>query len=392
MKRLVKQGLLLPAVVVLLFLRTVRRFVTVRLFVCNSSFLGHIALEPDTYLSSASPDAVKKVIDVWSFGSRTVQANSVLVDLWRMKVTVWPSWIVDRLIRAGEVVPALSLEVIPGDIFGSHLWDASGPHLEIPEDMARRCATNLSGIGISSEARICCLIVRDDGYWSNDNQFNLSGEPRNRSISEFEEAARVIADAGYWVVRMGERVKGSLDVDHARVFDYANSSIQSKEMDVYLLSRCSFAFSSLTGPAAVALAFRRPVYYFDVTLIMQCFHGSQLVSWNPSEFVELSSGRVLSLRHVFERGISSFRTMSDFDSAGVAIRNHDASGLARFAADAVAVSGGFWKGDLLLSAQQRAAQERLVRLCNQSGVETHAVKSVLSQCWLDDHPSDLDKQ
>jgi putative glycosyltransferase (TIGR04372 family) len=391
-KLIVKRVLLLPALIALLLLRTVRRYVTVRLFVCNSSFLGHIALEPDTYLSSVSSHAAKRVIDVWSFGSRTVQANSVLVDLWRMKITVWPSWIVDRLIRAGEVFPALSLEVIPGDIFGSHLWDTSGPHLEIPGDVATRCAATLSGIGISSEARICCLIVRDDGYWSNDNQFNLSGEPRNRSISEFEVAARVIADAGYWVVRMGERVKGSLDVDHARVFDYANSSIQSKEMDIYLLSRCSFAFSSLTGPAAVALAFRRPVYYFDVTLIMQCFHGSQLVSWNPSEFIELASGRVLSLSQVMDDGIASFRTMNDFDSAGIAIRNHDASVLARFAAEAVAVSRGFWNGDMVLSAQQREAQKSLVRLCNQSGVESHAVKSVLSQCWLDDHPSDLGKQ
>lgn len=390
MRRLIKRLLLLPAVLVLFILRSLDRIVTVRLFVCNSSFLGHIALEPDTYLSSTGSRNSKKTLDVWSFGSRAVQANPVLVDLWRSQITIWPSWIVDRLIRAGEVIPALSLEVIPGDIFGSHLWDASGPHLKIPEDMAKRCTAALDGAGIPGDARICCLIVRDDGYWSNDDRFNLSGEPRNRSITEFEEAARVIADTGFWVVRMGERVRGSLNVDHPRVFDYANSPLQSKEMDVYLLSKCDFAFSSLTGPAAVSLAFRRPVYYFDVTLIMQCFHGSRLVSWNPSNFVNMSTGLVLSLGEVFEEGIATFSTMSDFETAGIAIKNHGAVDLAHFAHDAVAMANEFRDGDVVLSVQQQSAQLSLGRMCAMYLGGRTAMKSVLSQHWLDNHPRDLD--
>ncbi len=383
MKLIVKRVLLLPALIALLLLRTVRRYVTLRLFVCNSSFLGHIALEPDTYLSSNGSRRSKRTFDVWSFGSRAVQANPVLVDLWRGVITIWPSWIVDRIIRAGEVFPALSLEVIPGDIFGSHLWDVSGPHLKIPDDMAKRCTALLEDAGIPGEARICCLIVRDDGYWSNDNRFNLSGEPRNRSITEFEEAAQVIADAGFWVVRMGERVRGSLNVDYPRVFDYANSPLQSKEMDVYLLSKCDFAFSSLTGPAAVALAFRRPVYYFDVTLIMQCFHGSRLVSWNPSDFVELSTNRVLELGEVFDRGIAWFRKKGDFTIAGVAIRNSDSQLLAEYAKEAMQFVESFQSRESLNTEQQLRVQISLANLMAKHGEQVRRVSSVLSSLWLE---------
>jgi putative glycosyltransferase (TIGR04372 family) len=383
MKRLVKFLLLPPAFTTLIVFRLVRRFVSVRLYVCNSSFLGHVALEPDTYLSASTSGRFPRTIDVWSFGSRSVQANHVLVDLWRQRLTVWPSWIVDRLIHAGEIVKSLRLEVIPGDIFGSHRWDDTGPFLVIPESMESRCLVALRELGIPDDAPICCLIVRDDGYWSNEDQYNLSGEPRNRSIDEFELSAKVIAEDGYWVFRMGERVKGALRVDHPRVFDYGNSALQSKEMDIYLLSRCSFAFSSLTGPAAVALAFRRPVFYFDVTLIMQCFHGSKLISWNPSNFVEVETGRVLGLEEIFNRGIAWFRTAQDFRSAGIKINNHNHATLAIFARDAIRFSHDFWSETSSLDVQQLAAQITLTKLMAEESCKYQYCSSVLSRAWLE---------
>jgi putative glycosyltransferase (TIGR04372 family) len=348
--------------------------------------LGHVALEPDTYLSARVHVEPTRKLDIWSFGSRSVQANHVLVDLWRPHLTVWPSWMVDRLIHAGEIVKALQLEVIPGDIFGSHRWDETGPFLRIPLAMETRCVTKLRQLGVPEDARICCLIVRDDGYWSNDNKFNLSGEPRNRSIEEFETAARVIAESGFWVFRMGERVRGTLAVNHPQVFDYANSSIQSKEMDVFLLSRCSFAFSSLTGPAAVALAFRRPVYYFDVTLLMQCFHGSRLVAWNPADIIESSTGKTMSLADAFQTGVAWFRTMDEFKAAGVTFRNSDAQELGVLAREAVDWSSKQFDGVDRLSAGQRDVQQTLTVLMRDDRGRGVPVRSVLSQHWLDNHP------
>lgn len=383
MKRMIKRSMLPFAVIALAVLRCVRPLIRVRLFVCNSVFLGHIALEPDTYLSEPRTLIQKRTHDVWTFGSRATQANPVLTGLWQDNVTIWPSWIVDRLIRAGEIVPSLGLQVIPGGIFGSQYWDRSGPHLKVPQEMRDRCERLLEEVGVRNGEPICCLVVRDDGYWSNTDKSNLSGEPRNRSINDFGVAAEVLADAGYWVFRMGERVKGFIPTKHPRVFDYANSNIWSKEMDIYLMSRCSFAFSSLTGPAAVALAFRRPVFYFDVTLMMQCFHGSKLVSWNPSQFIDNRSGRQLGMAEVFERGVPLFRTMDDFTKAGISIRNHNEIELGELARDAVVFAEGYWSGRLTTNPQQRAFQSLFADLMLSQFGERHTFKSWPSPWWLD---------
>jgi putative glycosyltransferase (TIGR04372 family) len=139
----------------------------------------------------------------------------------------------------------------------------------------------------------------------------------NFDFSNFEEAAIALVSMGYQVVRMGAGTEKPLQFVNTDVFDYAVSDFRNEFMDVYIAGTCEFAISTQTGPDAVCLAFRRPVYYVDVTRFSQFFFGTQIAYWNPAQFY--LNGRRLSLKQIFENQIFWIKNPDEFLEMGIDI-------------------------------------------------------------------------
>lgn len=137
----------------------------------------------------------------------------------------------------------------------------------------------LAALGIPMEAKIVCLMVRDNGYlkqhirgidWSYHNF-------RNADISHYQRAAEYLAERGYYVVRMGKHVEKKFAVDHPHVIDYANHPLRSDFLDIYLCAHCHFFISTCTGIDGVARIFRRPGVFTNIVL------PGELPTWYPSQ-------------------------------------------------------------------------------------------------------------
>ena len=324
-RRVAKSLLLVLATLILVVLKLISPVVKFRLCVMAFHRFGHLALEPEQMLSNREIDSASRstrnpfpfVIDIWSLGPKRLQANRYLAKKWKLRIATMPSWMVNALFQAGTKVPALQLEAPKLSIYGpNNALDKCPPHLSFSNQEVLRARRDLSRMGIDSDKPFVCLVVRDGGHYASRGESESSGYYLlNYDVSDFELAARVLADNGYQVIRMGAGSEKPLSLQHPNVFDYAKSEHRSAFLDVFIAGNCSFAISTQTGPDCVSLVFRRPVCYIDIARYSQFFLGTSIAVWNPT--VLMKNGNRMSLQQVMDSGIALFKNPNDFERNGI---------------------------------------------------------------------------
>ena len=299
----------LPVLLVLKLLSPIVRF---RIFVSGSHRFGHLALEPEIYLSQLEKGSLPRFVDLWSLGRQNRQSNKYLAAKWSDVIHVCPSWLIGSLQRSGKRFPQLALEDPKLSIHGpNNALDKSAPHLTFNEAEHHQGREQLMKMGIDPYKPIVCLIIRDASHYQSRGEKESAGYSfLNFDISSFEETALALAGLGYQVVRMGAGTEKPFAVDAPGIFDYAKSEFRSEFLDVYIAGTCTFAISTQTGPDAVCLAFRRPVCYVDVTRFSQFFFGTQIAFWNPAQ-IHLNGSR-LSLKQILDSPVFWLKDPDDF--------------------------------------------------------------------------------
>ena len=165
------------------------------------------------------------VIDIWSLGPKRLQANRYLAKKWKLRIATMPSWIVNALFQACTKFPALQLDTPKLSIYGpNNALDKCPPHLSFTIQEVLRAQRDLSVMGVDPTRPFVCLVVRDGGHYASRGESESSGyQLLNYDVSDFELAARVLADNGYQVIRMGAGSEKPLSLQHPNVFDYAKS-------------------------------------------------------------------------------------------------------------------------------------------------------------------------
>ena len=337
-RSLIRQALLLPALLVLLCFRLVRPLVEFRIVVVGFHRFGHLALEPEMYLSQFRRSSSRRVVvNLWSFGNPSNQTNRFLASLWIRRVCVLPSWVIDALVRAGRICKPIACNRPSLSIHGpENGLDVSLPSLMLDTSHKLKGFRQLESMGVDPLRPYVCLIIRDSSHYASLGLLESPGySVLNFDVETFHLTAAGLADAGFQVLRMGAGSERPLVLDHPGVVDYAKSPMRNEFLDVYIAATCSFAVSTQTGPDAVCLAFRRPVYYVDVTRFSQFFFGTRLATWNPTTIFE--NGKRLSLREIVRHDLFWLEDPDAFLRSGVVFQRSSPKDLARMALGYAAV-------------------------------------------------------
>jgi len=275
--------------VFLLLLTLFRNVLRLQVILVGFHKYGHLALEPDLMLVQL--DDLKRrnvrrfpiLIPVWSLGPKKLRANSVLADLWKQRLLVLPSWLIDVLVSVSKRFEFLSVDIPTTSIHAPAYrhTTSSGP-LQLSVQQNQDGRSGLIEIGIDPNRPFACLVVRDGGHYADPSgPENPAYEFRNYDIDDFSDLAVALIERGYQVVRLGAGKEKPFSMKCEGLFDYATSEFRNELLDVYLAANCAFAVSTQTGPDAVCLLFRRPVCYIDIPVFSQMFFGSGLAVWNP---------------------------------------------------------------------------------------------------------------
>ena len=133
---------------------------------------------------------------------------------------------------------------------------------------------------ITGDAKIICLMVRDDQYLRNSehfrNRLNEYHSYRDTNITSYERAIRYLINKNYVVVRMGKDMKTRVNICHPNFIDYAFDPEKSELLDIWLFSKATGVIGTGTGPDVFGNVCRIPVLYLNFLplLPIHSFHDT----------------------------------------------------------------------------------------------------------------------
>jgi putative glycosyltransferase (TIGR04372 family) len=199
-----------------------------------------------------------------------------------------------------------------------NLLDRFPPHLKFTPKEEVRGAAGLRALGIPHDARFVCLTVRDSAYldvhlrgdWSYHNY-------RDSDIQNYILAAEELADRGYYVIRMGAKVREAIKTVNPRIIDYATNGMRSDFMDVYLGAKCEFCISTGMGLDTLPEIFRRPIVYVNLVPLGYLHTFRKEFISITKKHVSQEDRKSLTMREIFNHGVGFCVHTSGYASKGI---------------------------------------------------------------------------
>ena len=142
--------------------------------------------------------------------------------------------------------------------------------------------------------------------------------------------------------------------------------------------------STLSGPDAACLAFRRPVLYVDLANYALCFSGTSLTTWSPAKIVSESTGNQLSLKEVFSTGAGWFWKDSQFYESGLRIERSNEKEIASYVREMLERYRSGTLFNTQTNSDQLSYQLKLASAMGKLGEEWHGpIRSHLAESFLE---------
>jgi putative glycosyltransferase (TIGR04372 family) len=312
------------AVPVVLVSRLIRPWLLVRWCGLISSRIGHFIANTEMYLCERDAGInVPKQRHVDFFYMENSICNQQIAVMWKRVLRVWPYLLLARVSRLNRMIPGGVVHEIGNNTQNDrdvhNLLDRFPPHLEFTPEEEARGAAGLRAMGIPEGVRLVCLNVRDSAYldaqqpadWSSHNY-------RDSDIQNYVLVAEELADRGYFVIRMGAKVREAMKTNHPKIIDYAVNGMRSDFMDIYLGSKCAFCIGSSTGWDLVpGVLFRRYVLFTNLLPLGYLPTYSDKFIFTTKRHILTAQCRELSLNEIFNHGVGFCLETSDYASKGV---------------------------------------------------------------------------
>ena len=330
-------------------IRMIRPWFLVRCGCLMSTRLGHFAGNVELYLCERDAGInLPKQHHVDLFYTIKPICNQQLATMWKRVLHVWPGWVLSPIDRVNCWIPGGAAHKIGHntslDRDVHNLLDRFPSHLVFTAEEEVQGEAGLRAMGIPSGSPFVCLLVRDSAYldahlphvWSYHSY-------RDSDVQRYVFAAEELASRGYFVIRMGEKVREAIKTAHPKVIDYATNGMRSDFMDIYLGAKCEFCVSTGSGWDAVPEMCRRPIVYVNfVPLGYIHTYKSECISL-PKHYVMKKDGRRLTFREIFAGGIGFSTHAGDYESKGIQLIENTADEICDVAIEMAERLDGTWK-------------------------------------------------
>ena len=337
MFRIVQRFLLCLLIPVILTIRLISPILLIRFGQTNSARIGHFAIETEI-AQCQKRDRTRNqklpiIIDLYYLNGDL--SNEYLFDQWRKVINYYPRWLIHPLNRLNQKMPAARKYNALADAADQNIeiLDSFEPIIQLEDRDVLKAQKILEQIGIHKNDKVVCLCVRDDAYlqatYPSENW--KEHDHRDSDIKNYVLAAESLASLGYKVVRMGKVVKGKLISNSTSVIDYANSTIRSDFLDVYLFSNAEFIISNATGMDYLGAIFRVPIGLVNTVTSESIKPGKILKLYQPKTSFDSSDGSVLGLAELVKRGFNFSYHSNDYSQMNVRFQENTEEEIKNFA-------------------------------------------------------------
>lgn len=344
-----KLPIYLFALIIVFCMRIMRPLLIFRIGDLIGSRIGHFAGNTELYLCERDAGISlprKYHIDIFYINSGPL-SNKQLAVMWGRKLRIWPAWIMEPIDLMNRIFPGGEVHVIgqntQDDRDVHNLMEGTQPHLEFTEEELARGQMQLLAMGVPPGAQFICILARDSAYLNhhfNGGNFDYH-KYRDSDIQNYVLAAEELANRGYYVIRMGAKVRNALNSSHPRVIDYAANGMRSDFMDIYLGAKCFFTISSQAGWDCVPYIFRRPICYVNAVPLGYFMSFQKNVLYITKH--HMFRGRALSCKDIFSKKVGFCLRTYQYESEGIDLVENSPSEIRDLAFEMVERLTGAWR-------------------------------------------------
>ena len=250
----------------------------------------------------------------------------------------------------------------------------------------------LDQFGLNLNDKFVCLNVRDNEYAGEvrGRKFYRHAN-RNSKIHSYVEAAETLANLGYTVFRMGALLSEPLISHNPRVIDYATNGMRSEFLDLFLGAHCKFAVLTNAGWANVPRIFKRPILFVNSVPVVESRNITSPAIFYPKRVIEISSGKMLSIKELCDRDLLCASHVSQFANQGYRFEDLSHEDLTKAVTEMVArVEMQFVPTDQEKLLQEKLNSELTNNPCIQPTPGYYPVRAKYAACFLVKYPKFLD--
>lgn len=373
---LVAMALVSPVVVLI---RLLRPIVTIRFGQLESTMIGHFAMNTELYLCKRDAGMHPgRCLDIF-YHSKPV-CNDQLRKMWER--TLFVTWLAKPLAVLNWLFPGWEKHMVEldtdRDTYG--LMVHTEPHLYFTKDEEERGREVLHRLGMHDGAPWVCFHVRDSAYWNKiDPTRDWQQDHRNASVGNYMEAAEELARRGYFAVRIGVVVREELpEIRASKIIDVTGPR-HNDFTDIYLAAKCKFFLASDSGPVEVSEAFRRPVAWANIRILLaDATNPNDL--FIPKHWRLVAEGRFLTLREILSLGMWECQMNSAFIKAGIELVENTPEEIRELAVEMDERLNGTWQD----TEEDKELQERFWSLFKATG--PHVIRPRIAAGFLRRHP------
>ena len=374
-----------------LFLAIVQRLlkpiVLIRVGRIYNQRLGHFIMELDWYQATNLKSKRRLPFELNLFFlsgessnvflERIVKANLHLISR-NFLIGVFA---VNRIVRGGGKY-LIAFPIRPTDF---RYLDNSPPGYTFSDIEHLSARESLVEAGINPDEPIVCFFVRDSAYEDKFFQTMNQNSTRYRDcdVVNFEKSMEFLANHGYQVFRMGKYGVKPLSVGHPKIFDYTFSHIKNDFLDFYISSKCEFAVATDSGSMMLPIFFRKPLLLVNVPAFHGILNGKCLTLFQFKTFLDVKSGKEITLLDLIKRGVPEFETNDAFMNAGIVLQENSSNEVLNAVKEMMILIGD----DNFKSNEYHLTQEVFNLRLKSIGFDDISGKLALS--WLKQHPSFL---
>ena len=310
---------------ILIFIRIIRPLILVRIGNLWSFRIGHFAANTELYLceKDANINSPHKFIFDFFYFEEPI-SNHQLMLMWKRKLIVLPAWLLIRIKIINKLIPGGHIHEVGNNANNDrdihNLLDKYPSHLNFIFDEEIKGQEELLKIGLPKDAKFVCLLVRDSEYLASyQPEIDWSAHDyRDSNIENYILAIKELINRGYFVIRMGVKVKHPLSFTNPKFIDYAYNGMRSDFSDIYLGAKCEFCISTGAGWDAVpAWLFRRPVLFTNIGPLGYLPTFSSKFNLILKGHFSIEKNRFLTFSEIFDSGLGYTLDYSDYKMKNV---------------------------------------------------------------------------
>lgn len=310
-----------PIIIFVIFL--LRPLIKVRFSYQSSERLGDISTHMEVYLSEKKILRENRFLDI--FILTNIISNETYIELLKKKVIIIPNFITYPIYHT-ILILRKKINFL-NDLILSTKWEdnnfaimRTNCNLVPDQKFLDKGNTFLKALNIPENAKIICLIVRDNNYlkskfpkqnWDYQNH-------RNCNIENYKLAINTATSKGYYVFRMGQNSEKELIIEkNDKFIDYSNK-YRTDFLDVFLAYRCNFCITSGTGwDSLPSFVFRKPTVFTNYTPVGNMTTYSKNFLFSIKIHYDLIKKKKMTLREISQSHVAYSFNSKIFDKSKV---------------------------------------------------------------------------